>query len=160
MNQDKIKELLQSGDLAERKLGFAMMQQLGFLKARDFTDWYCSSANYGVNHAMLLIGFEIPRCLYYGGILADYRFRRIRSNSRCPIRTKPILTYGKYDENFLKIIFANMEHYGQDITVANEKGWMLKGDSTESDWNYKVDKNNNWHRIGVNHITWDHRNHR
>jgi len=127
-----------SSEISERKLGCSMIQQLGFLSARDFVDWYCSSANYGTNHALLLILFAVPQCTYYGGMLADYRFRRIRSDVRCPVRKKPILTHGEYDPNFLKVLFTTMEHYGQDVTVANEKGWLLWKGSNETDWNYKV----------------------
>ncbi len=135
---EKIKELMQSLDISERRLGFVMMQQLGFLSAREFLV-YKSGRTHDSLYAPLLLAFEVPKYLSYGHRLLEYhRFERVQKEKRCPVRTKPILTYGKYDSNFLLSIFANMEYYGQDVTVANEKGWLLWRGSNETDWNYKL----------------------
>mgnify|MGYP003529325457 FL=1 len=151
---EKIKELMTSLDASERSLGFVMMQQLGFLSARGLIHTF--DRNHSANYAPLLIAFEVPKYLSYGQhrLLSEHRFNRIKKESRCPVRTRPILTYGTYDSEFLKIIFANMHHYGQDTTVANEKGWLLTPDASEHSWNYKVGEDNGWYLAGMKNISW------
>jgi len=156
----KIEEMLFSSDAAERKLGFTLMQQLGFLKARELLvrmrHKRKDSIQYGVLYAPLLIAFEVPKYLSYGQhrLLGYHRFERIKTESRCPPRTKAILTYGSYDQSFLNIIFANMHHYGQDVTVANEKGWLLTPDASEDSWYYKASPRFKLPRTGQKHLLW------
>ena len=151
---EKIKELMTSFDASERKLGFVMMQQLGFLSARELIHTF--DRNRPANYAPLLIAFEVPKYLSYGQhrLLDEHRFNRIKKESRCPVRTRPILTYGTYDSEFLKIIFANMHHYGQDVTVANEKGWLLTPDASVNAWNYQIGRNEGWNLAGMKKVAW------